>query len=124
MPISVSCKPGMARAIFEWWKEQSARKGFLPALRCLVAVLWNFLRESTPARRRQRYGDVDYDWDYRVDTTGATVGWRERLLGMLHSHYQPTEPALFREMLGALNIDFREFTFIDIGSGKGRTLLM
>jgi len=64
-----------------------------------------------------------------VDTTGATVGWRDRLLGHFHSPYQPTEPALFREMLASLiqaspKIDFREFTFIDIGSGKGRALLM
>ena len=27
-------------------------------------------------------------------------------------------------MLASLNIDFREFTFIDIGSGKGRALLL
>ena len=27
-------------------------------------------------------------------------------------------------MLSALPIDYRDFTFIDIGSGKGRTLLM
>jgi SAM-dependent methyltransferase len=75
-------------------------------------------------RRRQRYGDVDYDWDFRVDTTSATVGWRERLLGTLHSPYQATEPALFHEMLSQLKIDFRDFTFIDLGSGKGRALLM
>ena len=67
---------------------------------------------------------MDYDWDYRVDTTGATVSWRDRLLGTLHSPYQPTEPALFRQMLGSLRIDFRAYTFIDLGSGKGRTLLM
>jgi len=82
------------------------------------------VRDSTPARRRQRYGDVDYDWDHRVDTTGATVGWRERLLGTLHSPYQPTEAALFREMLNGLKLNFPDFTFIDLGSGKGRTLLM
>ena len=65
-----------------------------------------------------------YDWDYRVDTTSATVGWRERLLGQFHSAYQPTEPALFKEMMAILKIDFQEFTFIDMGSGKGRVLLM
>jgi predicted RNA methylase len=43
---------------------------------------------------------------------------------MFHSPYQPTEPSLFHEMLNALKIDFREFTFIDLGSGKGRVLLM
>jgi hypothetical protein len=91
--------------------------------------LWEFARDSTPSRRRQRYGDIDYDWDFRVDTTGATVDWPERLLGLFHSPYQPTDPALFREMLASLmraspNINFRELTFIDIGSGKGRALLM
>ena len=52
------------------------------------------------------------------------MGWRDRLLGLLHSPYQPTDPALFHELLAKLNIDFRQFVFIDIGSGKGRVLLM
>jgi SAM-dependent methyltransferase len=67
---------------------------------------------------------MDYDWEYRVDTTSATVSWRERLLGVFHSPYQPTEPALFREMIESLGVDFSQYTFIDVGSGKGRTLLM
>lgn len=77
-----------------------------------------------PSRHRQRYGDVDYDWDYRVDTTGATVGWRNRLMGMFLSSYEPTDPRGFQEMLSSLDLHFEEFTFIDLGSGKGRTLLM
>lgn len=89
-----------------------------------LAELWGFLRDSTPEQRRRRYGDVEYDWDHRVDTTGATVGWRDRLLGIFHSQYQPTDPAAFHEMLSALAINFPDFTFIDVGSGKGRTLLM
>jgi SAM-dependent methyltransferase len=52
------------------------------------------------------------------------VGWRARLLGLFHSPYQPTDPALFREMMASLPIAFDAFTFIDIGSGKGRTLLL
>jgi SAM-dependent methyltransferase len=121
--------PSVVATVDRWWKENSARDGFFSTLDRFISTLWEFARESTPARRRQRYGDVEYDWDYRVDTTSATVGWRDRLLGMFHSPYQPTEPALFREMLASLmqanpKIDFREFTFIDIGSGKGRALLM
>jgi SAM-dependent methyltransferase len=80
--------------------------------------------ESTPERKRRRYGDVEYDWEYRVDTTSATVGWRSRLVGLLHSPYQPIEPELFKEMMTELKIDFSQFTFIDIGSGKGRALLL
>jgi SAM-dependent methyltransferase len=92
-----------------------------------------FARDSTPERLRQRYGDADYDWDYRVNTTSAAVGWRDRLLGQFHSAYQPTEPAAFQEMLDALQkslkcgqkvLNFADFTFLDLGSGKGRTLLM
>ncbi len=90
----------------------------------LFRNLWNFLRESTPSRRRRRYGDMEYDWEHRVNTTSGTVGWRARLLGAFHSPYQPTEPALFHEMMASLPIAFDQVTFIDIGSGKGRTLLM
>jgi len=119
-----SREPTLADTIHHWWKDTSARDGFFPTLGRFASLLWEFGRDSTPARRRQRYGDVDFDWDFRVDTTSATVGWRDRLLGMFHSPYQPTDPALFREMLDRLKVDFREFTFIDIGSGKGRVLLM
>jgi SAM-dependent methyltransferase len=92
------------------------------------ATLWQFLRDSTPSRLRSRFGDADYDWDYRVNTTSGAVGWRDRLLGVFHSPYQPTERELFHEMMDALaqhtKINFSNFIFIDLGSGKGRTLLM
>jgi len=110
--------------LHHWWLDQVARQGRVAALRIFFIELWGFLRDSTPASRRQRYGDMDYDWDFRVDTTSGTVGWRERLLGTFHSAYQPTEPFLFHEMVQSLGIEYSDFTFIDLGSGKGRTLLM
>jgi len=67
---------------------------------------------------------MEYDWDHRVNTTAGTVGWRDRLLGLFLSAYQPTDPAAFQEMMAALPIDFSDYTFVDLGSGKGRTLLM
>jgi SAM-dependent methyltransferase len=129
MSAELNPGPSLTATIFHWWKENFARDGFISTLKRLVSTLWEFVRDSTPSRRRQRYGDAEYDWDFRVDTTRATVGWRDRLLGMFHSAYQPTEPASFREMLAGLvlaspKIDLREFTFLDIGSGKGRVLLM
>jgi SAM-dependent methyltransferase len=129
MATKPSSAPILVATLHRWWKENSARDGFFATSKQFISVLWEFVQESTPARRRQRYGDVEYDWDFRVDTTGATVGWRDRLLGHFHSPYQPTERALFHEMVASLiqaspKIDFREFTFIDIGSGKGRALLM
>jgi len=108
----------------DWWREQATARGHVATTSLLLREFWGFLRDSTPGRRRSRYGDMDYDWEQRVNTTAGTLNWRTRLLGIFHSAYQPTDPAMFREMMAALPIDFRQFSFVDIGSGKGRTLLM
>jgi SAM-dependent methyltransferase len=108
----------------DYWERQRATAGRSTSIRKLAEIGWAFLRDSLPERKRQRYGDVDYDWEFRVDTTSATVSWRARLLGLLNSPYQPIEPQLFREVMSSLEIDFRQFTFIDVGSGKGRALLL
>jgi SAM-dependent methyltransferase len=125
---SPSTQVSLSRSAWQWWNDVAGREGRLAAARQLLAAVWEFGRDSTPERRRRRYGDADYDWEHRVDTTSAAVGWRDRLLGLFHSPYQPTESALFHEMLAALReqsgSDFHGFVFIDLGSGKGRTLLM
>ncbi len=122
--MSLSFSQQFWRALRGWWREQARAKGAASAASLLVRKLWSFVRESTPEQRRQRYGDMEYDWEHRVNTTSGTVSWRARLLGLFHSPYQPTEPALFQEMMASLPIEFDQFTFIDLGSGKGRTLLM
>ncbi|GAC1431069.1 MAG: hypothetical protein NVS1B11_04920 [Terriglobales bacterium] len=124
MAIHTSGHPTFTRTLLGWWKDQIASRSFGATLRNFVAALWEFVRESMPARRRERYGDVDFDWEHRVNTTGATVNWHDRLSGVFHSAYQPTQPDIFSNILARLKIDFREFLFIDIGSGKGRVLLM
>src|SRR5271163_2983061 len=125
---SSSSRISLSRSAWQWWSEVARRDGWLVATRQALTALWEFIRDSTPERRRQRYGDAEYDWDHRVNTTSAAVGWRDRLLGVFHSPYQPTESALFHEMLAALaeesHLDFHDFVFLDLGSGKGRTLLM
>jgi SAM-dependent methyltransferase len=108
----------------DWWREQARDRGTASTASLLFRNLWDFARDSTPERRRQRFGDMDYDWENRVNTTSGTVGWQARLLGVFHSPYQPTEPTLFHEMMASLPIEFERFTFVDLGSGKGRTLLL
>lgn len=121
-------RPRLLQAARNYWSDCVSRSGRLRGSTDFLAACWEFVRDSTPARRRSRFGDADYDWDYRVNTTSGAVGWRDRLLGMFHSPYQPTEKALFHEMVDALahhaDLDFAEFTFVDLGSGKGRALLM
>lgn len=108
------------------WHDTRTRKSLVGSIKEIGADVWEFVLESTPQRRRARYGDVEYDWEHEgVDTTSATVTSGTRLLAAISgAPYQPTEPNIFAEMLNELKIDFGQFTFIDIGSGKGRTLLM
>ncbi|HET8824346.1 MAG TPA: class I SAM-dependent methyltransferase, partial [Terriglobales bacterium] len=117
-------QPTVTSELIAWWREHRPRAGFIPTARALLAIGREFVRDSMPDRVRQRYGDVDYDWEHRVDTTSANVSWRARFIGLLNSSYQPIESPLFQEILNSLGIDYRQFTFIDIGSGKGRPLLM
>ena len=114
----------LREAVKAWWQDEVRTHGAGHTSILLASHLWEFLRDCTPERRRSRYGDMEYDWNHRVNTTSGGVGWRERLLGVFLSAYQPTDPAAFQEMMDALPIDFRDYTFIDLGSGKGRTLLM
>ncbi len=94
-------------------------------LRILLSDLWYFLRDSTPERRRARFADLDFDFDHRVDTTASNLATSTRLAGAAAgAGYQPTDPDLFRAMLGQLKIDLSRFTFLDLGSGKGRALLL
>lgn len=121
-------RPAILPAARRHWSDCVGRSGVIRGSWDFLAELWEFLRDSTPSRLRSRFGDADYDWDYRVNTTSGAVGWRDRLLGVFHSAYQPTEREQFHDMMGALaqhtKISFNDFTFIDLGSGKGRTLLM
>lgn len=94
-------------------------------LRALLSDLWYFLRDSTPERSRARFGDLDFDFDRRVDTTASNLSALTRLAGAAAgAGYQPVDPALFRQMMDRLPLDFPRFIFLDLGSGKGRALLL
>jgi len=113
---------GEARA---WIRDTFRARGFLGGLRYYAGGLVELLRDLTPQRRRSRFGDIDYDFDHSVDTTWATVSLRTRIREWLSGgQYQPSEPELFHDILRAVPTKFDGFTFIDLGSGKGRTLLM
>ena len=108
-----------------WIRDAFRSRGFVGALCYYVAGSFELLRDLSPARRRSRYGDIDYDFDHGVDTTWATVSLRTRVRELLSGgQYQPSEPQLFHQILRSLAVAPEGFTFIDLGSGKGRTLLL
>ncbi len=108
-----------------WISGTFRRRGLLGVCRYYAAGTVALLRDLTPARRKLRYGDIDYDFEHNVDTTWANVSLRTRIRELLsEGQYQPSEPALFCEILNSMPVPLDGLTFIDLGSGKGRTLLM
>lgn len=128
VPARQQNSPSIWSTAWSYWNERRVENGLIAATGNLFGALWEFARDSTPQRLRSRFGDADYDWDHRVNTTSGAVGWRDRLLGEFHSAYQPTDPVFFAEIMDELQrrtkSNLPEFTFIDLGSGKGRVLLM
>ncbi len=113
-----------------WWR----------SLRATAGAIWDALLEVLPSRRKARFGDLDYDWEHTVDTTRSNVGFGTQFLtGVTARPYFATEPWLFEQIMEALALNIRQsevshriavqaglqdFTFIDLGCGKGRVLLM
>src|SRR5512146_202609 len=82
--------------------------------------------QSSPPRQPN---GPDFDRQFHVDTAEGLGEANE--LGAIDSPawnhgclYQPAREDDFQEAMAALAIRHEEFTFIDLGSGKGKTLLM
>jgi hypothetical protein len=125
MPYLVD-QPPLRSIAGRWLRDSLQARGTGATLKYLATQSWEVLKDSMPERRRSRFGDIDYDCDYGVDTTWARLPWRVRLREIFAERlYQPTAPDEFDTIMQHLaTVDFSEFTFIDMGSGKGRVLLM
>jgi hypothetical protein len=127
LPAQTADETGFSlrRTLVRHLRESVRHYGVLRTLNQLIATLYRLLRDHMPDRRRTHYGDLDFDFDHMVDTTRANVRFRTQLLAALTGHeYFPSEPWLFEQIMSVLPIQFQDFTFIDLGSGKGRSLLM
>jgi 16S rRNA G966 N2-methylase RsmD len=135
------------RAFSRHWQSSVRYYGLRHTLLQVGEAAYRFFREFLPDRRKAKYGDLDYDFDHMVDTTRANVAFRAQLTAALSGHqYFPTEPWLFEQIMqaverstqpsaigkqplqanqsAAVTNGLEDFTFVDLGSGKGRVLLM
>ncbi len=84
-------------------------------------------RGAAPVAAADAAADEEFDTRYGV-STGGEIPQTEldvKESTWIHgSAYVPTSPAHFAEALAGLEISFEETSFIDLGSGKGRVLLM
>jgi hypothetical protein len=79
------------------------------------------------SHRLNQHLDQRFDGKFNVDT----IGFVHKTEVTIHSdnapfgaNYAPTPVRLFRRMMLVLPRELSDFTFIDFGSGKGRTLLL
>jgi SAM-dependent methyltransferase len=118
-------KAAFRQAFTRQWQESVRYFGFWRALWELAGAFWRAVMEVRPSRRKASFGDLDYDWEHEVNTTRSDLSMRTQFLADLAGlRYFASEPWLFEQMMQALPIQFADFTFVDLGSGKGRALLM
>ncbi|MEM7283223.1 MAG: methyltransferase domain-containing protein, partial [Pseudomonadota bacterium] len=71
--------------------------------------------------------DRNYDRQHGVDTSGfipAKFLAPDSASSQFSHEYGPTPQKSFRRMLDVLPCSFKDYTLVDYGSGKGRTLLI
>ncbi len=108
-----------------WLRDSRRTYGLFGTVRRLATGAFEIFRDSLPSRRRSRFGDLDFDWEQRVDTTWSNVSLATRVREVFAGRgYQPTDPQIFREMMAEVPDELNGYTFIDLGSGKGRALLL
>jgi SAM-dependent methyltransferase len=112
--------------VVRWVGDSLRSRGVRGSLGYLGEQFVECFKDSLPERRRSRFGDIDYDCDHAVDTTWARLPISVRLREVFSERlYQPTVESEFDEIMQQLaTVDFEPFTFIDLGSGKGRVLLL
>ncbi len=106
-----------------------ANRGILGTARLSVSHVGRWLGNLTgsrpqPADTAER---SDLDRLFGVETDGSYTPGKNDVRGDNWKHggrYQGVDALLFTRTFDGLNIAYPEFTFVDLGSGKGRALLL
>lgn len=78
--------------------------------------------------RKEARLNIAFDREHAVETAGEipleTAGVPLRDVARGNGIYRPLTEKLFRAAIASIGIDAAKFTFVDIGSGKGKVLFM
>jgi SAM-dependent methyltransferase len=103
-----------------WWvaRTEGLRAGATKAVRALAAL---------PAELRSARAERAFDEAHGVDTRGIVRLGALRIDSPNRSQgvrYEASAPSVFRALVGAIPGDLADFVFVDMGSGKGRVVLL
>lgn len=103
-------------------------KGVMETARLVMTYPLRRLNEARPSIRRRLEEERSFDARYGVDTNGIInsedLDIDDRAISQQSNGYEPTPIWVLRSILQSLPIRLEDYVFIDIGSGKGRTLLV
>jgi len=103
--------------------------GFIATLKTVILLPFVFSKQNKEYRARNEI-QREFDCKYNTDTGGiiplAEFSVVDNSNWMQGVRYGPTSPSRFQQCLALLPLrhsEYSEFTYIDLGSGKGATLL-
>lgn len=107
------------------------QRGVAGTMKMSLFNLYYYGKKLAPWALYAAYKERDFDRRYGVDTSGridlSDLGDVEGIAAELGTRYEPISPDAFHAVMAEVKrvgIDPSELTFIDYGSGKGRTLLL
>jgi predicted RNA methylase len=117
---------------FETARKKLKSEGWRALARHAAAELWRSVGKKdasvqAPWEIRKKFVDASFDKDHGVDTGGTTqladlvIAGPYRRFGITHIASDPDE---FANAVASLDVEHKDFTFIDLGSGKGRALVL
>lgn len=108
-------------------KQSIARDGWFGPLKAAGRKAKFVVHSISPSARRSRILERSFDDEYGVSTGGrqslSTLSVKSENVEMGNG-YQATSPEMFRKMIECIHADLSPYTFVDLGSGKGRTLIL
>jgi hypothetical protein len=103
------------------------RRSILGTIKFIIFNLGSVVTALTSSRTSGRSVPSEYDRKFNVDTSGQIhlsdldIESPNSAFG---NSYEPSPPKIIIEMISGLGIRYEDYTFIDIGSGKGLVLLI
>ena len=120
----------LSRREFRSWRQLLVNQGWRPALSAARFRLRQLAHPAPPAWTDETWQpDVIHPFDEQHGTDTSGLFWGEELpTGGRNdtwiTGYYAIAPSIFHRAMRGLPEDLRGYTFVDLGSGKGRALLL
>ena len=108
-------------------KRAVAKRGVMGTLYAAPAKIMGHLYPAP--REGKRFNPVHpFDAEHGTDTSGLIAAEdladSRRRKSIHNTGFYATAPSLFHQAFSRLHVDFERFTFVDLGAGKGRILML